>query len=101
MRINDRGTGFEPQGLLREYPLILSAGSGQIIRGPARKLISSVIVSVQFGRLDLFRGEAQSGVPWRCVPEIVYQWFLPPSDQYVFWVQAVDDLEASVILLGS
>lgn len=97
--MNRYGTGWPPGGMLKEFPLTLSAGSNTIIR-PTIRQVYSVIVSVETGLLDLFRGESPAGIPWRCVPERPYQWFLPPSDQYVFCVLAVQDVVASVCLLG-
>lgn len=97
--MNTYGTGFSPKGLNQEFPLILSAGSTKIIR-PTVRVVTGLIVSVESGLLDLFRGENATGVPWRCVPEIHYQWHFPPSDQYVWTALAVNDLTASVVLLG-
>lgn len=88
--------------LLNRFPLILAAGQAQRI-DPYGRQVDGIIISVTTGVLDLYLGDhtgAPNSLPdWRCVPEIRYQYDLPPA-KYIFTAYANQAVNAVMILLG-
>jgi len=90
------------RGLLDRFPLILSKGQSQRL-DPYGRQVDGIIISVTTGVLDIYLGDNTGTVgtlpDFRCVPEIRYQYDLPPA-RYIFTACANQDVQAVVWLLG-